>query len=96
VRRWLLSILAATFLPGVESWLLSRRDEFAQAHIALERVRQAMRRDRRASARAHSYEAGDLVKVSTRVLPLRASSAQSPNLGVPSSFLCGHSKWLNM
>jgi hypothetical protein len=29
----------------MHGWLLSRRDEFAQAHIALERVRQAMHRD---------------------------------------------------
>jgi transposase InsO family protein len=67
-------------LPDVESWLLSRRDEFEQAHIARERVRQGLRRDRKASARAHSYEVGDLVKVSTRVLPFRVSPAQTPKL----------------
>jgi hypothetical protein len=61
------------------SGCLSRREEFAQAHIALERVRQAMRRDRRASARAHSYEAGDLPQV------LRRASAPKDSFVYPMS-----------
>jgi hypothetical protein len=76
------------------SWLLSQRDEFAQAHVALERVRQAMRRDRRASARAHSYEAGE----SGESLHARSSFLRLLCPGSQAPFLCGldHSKWLNM
>jgi hypothetical protein len=67
--------------PDIESWLLSHRDDFAQACIALERVRQATRRDRKASARVHSHEAGgDLVKLSTRILPFLVLPAQTPKL----------------
>jgi hypothetical protein len=39
-----------------------------------------MRRDHKAHARTHSYEAGDLVKVSTRILLLCVSPAQTAKL----------------
>lgn len=71
--------------PDVDAWLARRRDDFQCAHVSLERARSAMIAARNASAAAHVYRAGDLVKVSTRVLPVRCASTQLPKL---------HARWV--
>ena len=66
--------------PEVEQWLRDRRSELARAQVSMEAARQAMIRAHRASCNAHVYHPGDLVKVSTRVLPVRCTSTQVPKL----------------
>jgi hypothetical protein len=64
----------------VDIWLQNRSKALRKAQISLESGRQAMIRAQNASDKAHVYAVGDLVKVSTKVLPLRLSSTQKPKL----------------
>ena len=57
--------------PAVDAWLAQRAKHFASATSRLERARTRMIAAQNASAESHKYCKGDLVKVSTRVLPLR-------------------------
>jgi hypothetical protein len=66
--------------PDIERWLHCRKRELHQAHVTMEHARQAMIRAQKASAKAHVYHVDDLVKVSTRVLPLRCTSTQVDKL----------------
>jgi hypothetical protein len=71
-----LTLLPASDYPDVDAWLEERATQMRSAQLSLERMRQAMITARNSSARAHVYHPDDLVKVSTRVLPLRGSSTQ--------------------
>ena len=64
----------------VDLWLRSRKRDFEKASHSLEAARAAMIRAQTASEKHHTYQEGDLVKVSTRVLPLRSTSTQVPKL----------------
>jgi transposase InsO family protein len=75
-----LSSVPSGLVPGVEEWLQCRKDQFNFAAVAMERARVAMVRAQHASANAHVYYPGDLIKISTRVLLLRAPSSQSREL----------------
>jgi hypothetical protein len=66
--------------PDIQRWLHCRKRELHQAHVTMEHARQAMIRAQKASAKAHVYHEGDLVKVSTRILPLRCTSTQVDKL----------------
>jgi hypothetical protein len=68
-----------TNCDDVEVWLKKRADQFCTAQIRLENARAAMIRARRFEF-VPEYQVGDLVKVSTRVLPLRCSSTQRAKL----------------
>jgi hypothetical protein len=63
----------------VEEWLRTRSDQLRAAQVKLEHARAAMIKARH-SEYMPSYQPGDLVKVSTRVLPLRCSSTQKAKL----------------
>jgi hypothetical protein len=54
------------------SYLSARTAEFAKVQKALNKARQVMIRQRNASANAHVYAVGDLVKISYRVLQPRS------------------------
>ena len=64
----------------IDQWLERRRKDFQRANVSLERARSAMISAQKASAKAHKYTPGALVKVSTRVLPLRPGSTQLTKL----------------
>ena len=64
----------------VEEWLLQRRFELRKAGLSLEAARAAMIRAYKPAANPHEYSVGDLVKVSTRMLPVRCSSTQVAKL----------------
>jgi hypothetical protein len=64
----------------VDLWLRSSKRAFEKAQVSLEAARAAMIRAQKATGKHHTYEVGDLVKVSTRVLPLRAPSTQVAKL----------------
>jgi transposase InsO family protein len=64
----------------VDLWLRSRRRAFEKAQVSLEAARAAMIRAQKHADNYHTYEVGDQVKVSTRVLPLRATSTQVAKL----------------
>lgn len=66
--------------PDIDSFLSSRAATFASARTALERVRNAMIVQRRASANAFMYQVGDLVQISTRVLHPRPSVGSIPKI----------------
>jgi hypothetical protein len=66
--------------PDIERWLHCRKREPHQAHVPMEHARQATIRAQKASAKAHVYHVDDLVKVSTRVLPLRCTSTHVAKL----------------
>jgi hypothetical protein len=55
----------------IDVWLHTRASALRKAQISLESAREAMIRAHKASDKPHVYAAGDLVKISTRVLPLR-------------------------
>ena len=63
LRAPLSSPLPASGHADVDAWLARRADHFATAQVRLEHARQSMIRARKASAAAHSYAPGDLVKV---------------------------------
>ena len=79
LRVPMLSTCAPEF-PEVEEWLLQRHDELRKAGLSLEAARAAMIRAYKPVANPHEYSVGDLVKVSTRVLPVRCSSTQVAQL----------------
>jgi hypothetical protein len=58
--------------PDIDSYLSARTAEFAKAQKALNKARQVMIQQRNASANAHVYAVGDLVKISSRVLQPRS------------------------
>jgi hypothetical protein len=60
----------------IDVWLRSRKGAFEKANVSLVAARAAMIRAQKATGKHHTYKSGDLVKVSTRVLPLRATSNQ--------------------
>jgi hypothetical protein len=62
--------------PDIDSFFSARASMFSKARGALEHTRQAMINNRNASANAHVYEVGQIVKISTRVL--RPSQAAEP------------------
>jgi hypothetical protein len=64
----------------VDVWLHKRSKALRKAAISLESARQAMIRAQNASDKAHVYAVDDLVKVSTKVLPLHLSSTQKAKL----------------
>jgi hypothetical protein len=64
----------------IDVWLNNRSHALRKAQISLEGAREAMIRAHKASGNHHVYAAGDLVKISTRVLPLRITSTQKPKL----------------
>ena len=64
--------------PSVDAWLERRSEEFQRPHVSLERARSAVIAAQKASARSHTYKPGDAVKISTRVLPVKAGSPQTP------------------
>ena len=66
--------------PEVEEWLEARRGELQLASTSLQRAREQMIRQRKASAKAHVYQAGQLVKVSMRVLRPVGPSSQVQKL----------------
>lgn len=66
--------------PDIDSFLSSRVAVFESARTAMEKARKAMITQRNASANAHSYKVGDLVKISTRVLRPRPSAGSVPKL----------------
>lgn len=59
----------------IDSFLSRRAATFSIAKSALERARMAMIAQRNASANAHVYKVGDLVKISSRVLRPQATAA---------------------
>jgi hypothetical protein len=63
----------------IEVWIKKRVDQFHTAQIKLKYARAATIRARR-SEFVPEYQVGDLVKVSTCVLPLRCSSTQRAKL----------------
>ena len=65
---------SAPAFPQVEEWLLQRQDELRKAGLSLEAACGLMIRAYKPAANPHEYSVGDLVKVSTRVLPVRCSS----------------------
>ena len=70
-------VLSAAFADGIVSsgdkdidvWLHDRAKTLRKAQISLEAAREAMIRAQKVSDKSHVYGVGDLVKVSTRVLP---------------------------
>ena len=79
LRVLVLSASAPAF-PEVEEWLLQRQDELRKAGLSFEAARAALIRAYKPAADPHEYSVGDLVKVSTRVLPVRCSSTQVAKL----------------
>jgi hypothetical protein len=71
-----LALPASIDHSDIDKWLEDRSQQLQLAQLSMEHAREAMIAARKASARAHLYVSGDLVKVSTRVLPLRTSSTQ--------------------
>jgi hypothetical protein len=60
--------------PDIDSFLSNRAATFASARTALEQARKAMITQGNASANAHVYKVGDLVKISSRVLQPRVGT----------------------
>jgi hypothetical protein len=64
---------------NVDAWL-QRNAELQKAQVHLEYARAAMIKARKSAASPRTYAVGDQVKISTRVLPLRAACTQSEKL----------------
>ena len=74
-------IAASTIHPSDGAAFVHQRQRmFARARSKLENARARMIAQRAASASSDQYAVGDLVKVSTKVLPLRVTSTQVPKL----------------
>jgi hypothetical protein len=71
-----LALLASIDHSDIDKLLEDRSKQLQLAQLSMEHAREAMIAARKASAGGHLYVSGDLVKVSTRVLPLRTSSTQ--------------------
>ena len=79
LRVPMLSASAPRF-PEIEVWLSQRQNDLRKAGVSLEAARAAMIRASKPSSNPHEYCVGDLVKVSTRVLPVRCSTTQVAKL----------------
>ena len=66
--------------PDVDVWLRSPADALRRAQVSLEHAREAMIRAHKASDKPHVYAAGDVVKISTKALPLHLGPTQKPKL----------------
>ena len=66
--------------PVFEQWLQSRKEDLKKAGVSLEHARTVMIDAHKAAPNAHQYASGNLVKVSTRVVPMRCSSMQTAKL----------------
>ena len=66
--------------PVVEQWLQNRKEDPKKAGVSSDHARTVMIDPHTAAANAHQYASGNLVKVSTRVLPMRCSSTQIARL----------------
>jgi hypothetical protein len=64
----------------IDVWLHARAKGLRKGQVSLESARQAMIRAQKATGTPHVYKAGDLVKISTRALPLHLESTQKPKL----------------
>lgn len=64
----------------IDIWLNTRARTLRQAQVSLESTHQSMIRAHKGSEKCHVYVAGDMVKFSTKVLPLRMMSTQQPKL----------------
>ena len=72
--------LGAIQSPGdvdTDAWLSQPARTLKQANVSLADARAAMIRAHKMSGKQHQHSTGDLVKVSTRVLPLRVTSTQT-------------------
>jgi hypothetical protein len=72
--------VASSGVKDIDVWLQTRARSLRRAQILLESAREAMIRAQKASDKPQVYAAGDLVNVSTKVLPLRITSSQEPKL----------------
>ena len=64
----------------VEQWLQNRKEDLKKAGVSLEHACTVMIDAHKAAPNAQQYASGNLVKVSTRVLPMRSSSTQTSKL----------------
>jgi hypothetical protein len=64
----------------IDVWLHTRAKTLRKAQVSLESARQAMIRAQKSYGTPHVYAVDDLVKISTRALPLRLESTQKPKL----------------
>jgi hypothetical protein len=71
---------AVWFRSMYKQGLFTRAEELDKARISLEYARQAMLRAHKKGLVSHPYKLGDLVKVSTEHLMVRAASTQRPKL----------------
>jgi len=71
----------------IDSFLTDRACMFANARAALERARDAMIKQRKASNNAHHYKVGQQVKISTRVLRPRLGQNAIPVRKLDPQFL---------
>jgi hypothetical protein len=60
---------------SIDQWLKTRQDQFDKARISLEYARAAMLRAHKKGAVSYTYSVGDLVKVTTDHLTVRATTA---------------------
>ena len=79
LRAPLLTVPGSEY-PEIEQWLSQRQNDLRRAGLSLENARAAMIRAYKPAPNPHEYAIGDLVKVSTRVLPIRITSTQAPKL----------------
>ena len=79
LRAPLISGVTSDF-PHISEWAQSRASDFNAAKLHIEHVQAAMIRAHKASDNAHVYQPGDLVKVSTRALPICMTSTQAVKL----------------
>ena len=79
LRAPLISGVTSDF-PHISEWAKSRASDFQAAKLHIEHAQAAMIRAHKASDNAHVYQPDDLVKVSTRALPIRMTSTQTVKL----------------
>jgi hypothetical protein len=58
--------------PDIDTWLAIRAKDLKRANMSLDAAREAMVRAHKESPKPYSYAVGDLVKISTRVLKIKA------------------------
>jgi hypothetical protein len=64
----------------IDAWLITRASALRKAQVPLETASQAMIRVHKASGQPDTYAADNLVKTSTRALPLPLGPTQKPHM----------------